>query len=325
MDEKLQRDLDVSEYPYRSFSMLKHWLKLMRYQNILMIIATQSLIKYGIFESFGIAVALSTFDFLLLCLSTVFIAAGGNIINDIYDLETDRINKPEKQLIKSKISLKQAEVAYIFLTATGVGIGFYISNLIGKPEFSAVFIIIAALLYLYASYLKQFMIIGNIIISSLVAMVIIIVGLFDLMPAITETNRQSQSVIFSILLDYAWFAFLINWLREIVKDQEDITGDYNTGRTSLPIVIGTERTNKIIFGLGLIPLASVIFYSYEYLYGNLYALLYAMFFIVAPLLYFLISIWNAKTKKEFSKISGLLKLIMVLGLLSLGLYPLILL
>lgn len=305
--------------------MLLSFFQLIRYQNILLIILTQALIKYALFETFGIAITLSTSGFVMLCLATVCIAAAGNVINDIYDVDADRINKPEKAIIPHKISEKAAFNLYFLLTIIGVGLGFYLSNLINRPGFSAIFIIISALLYLYATYLKQVLLIGNLIISSLVAMVIIIMGLFDLLPAITIENRQTQSIIFSILLDYALFAFLINWLREMVKDQEDLTGDYNTGRNSLPIALGRKRANKIIFAMGLIPLIAVIYYMYEYLFNNIYAVLYTLFFIVGPLLYFLVNIINVKTIAQFKKLSLILKIIMFLGLISIGLYPFILL
>lgn len=305
--------------------MLLPFLKLIRYQNLILIVVTQSLIKYALFETFGIAITLSDFGFFLLCLSTVCIAAAGNIINDIHDVETDRINKPKKGIIPQSISEKAAYNLYVAFSIVGVGIGFYLSNIIGRPGFSAVFIIISALLYLYATYLKQILILGNLLVSSLVAMVIIIMGLFDLLPAITPQNQQTQSIIFSILLDYGLFAFLINWLREMVKDQEDLNGDYNTGRNTLPIAVGRERANKIIFAIGLIPLISVIYYMYEYLFSNIYAVLYALILIVGPLLYFLINVLNAKTKKNFSRLSAIIKFIMVVGLLSIGLYPFILL
>lgn len=304
--------------------MLLSALKLIRYQNLLFIIATQVLIKYALFDSFGITITLSDFGFFLLCLSTVSIAAAGNIINDLYDLETDRINKPGKIILGEIISEKSAYSAYIILTIIGVGIGFYLSNLIGRPGFTAIFIVISALLYLYATYLKDILLVGNIIISCLVAMVIILLGLFDLLPAITPENQLTQSIIFSILLDYALFAFLINLLREMVKDQEDVDGDYNSGRNTLAIVLGKERANKVIFAVGMIPLILIIFYTYDYLYENLNAVLYALLLIVAPLLYFLINIISAKSKKQFSHLSRLLKVIMFLGLLSIGLYQFIL-
>lgn len=303
--------------------MLLSLLKLIRIQNLLLILATQILIKYALFETFGIAVTLNGFQFFLLCLATICIAAAGNIINDIYDVETDKLNKPNRQLIPSRISEKLGFNLYIILTIIGVGTGFYLSNLIGRPGFSALFIIISALLYLYATYFKQVIFLGNIIISGLVGMVVIIVGLFDLLPAINPQNQQTQAVIFSILLDYAIFAFLINLLREMVKDQEDVTGDYNTGRNSLPIALGRERANKVIFAIGLVPVAAVLWYMYEYLFTNTYAVIYVLVLIVGPLLIFLVNLLTAKKKIHYARLSLLLKTVMALGLLSLGLYPFI--
>ena len=305
--------------------MLLSFLKLIRYQNLLLIILTQLLIKYALFESFGIEITLNAFGFFLLCLSTVCIAAAGNIINDIYDVETDRINKPDKQIVGKKISEKNAFNYYIIFTITGVAIGFYLSNLIGRPGFSALFIIISALLYLYATHLKNIIVAGNLLVSSLVAMTVIIMGLFELLPAITLSNRQTQSIIFAILLDYAFYAFLINWLREMVKDQQDIKGDYNTGRNTLPVALGQARANKLIFAIGLIPVVAIIYYMYNYLFNNLFAVLYALILILGPLLYFLSIILTAKTRAHYRRLSLILKITMITGLASIGLYPFILL
>jgi len=304
--------------------MLYHFLKLVRFQNLLFIIGTQVLIKYALFETFGISTTLNNLEFFLLCFSTICLAAAGNIINDVYDVETDRINKPGRQIVGTQISEKTALSAYFVLSVLGVGIGFYLSNLIGKPGFSALFIIISALLYLYASYLKNVLVAGNLLISALVAMVILIMGLYELLPAITPHNQQTQSVIFSILLDYAFFAFMINWLREMIKDQQDITGDYNTGRNTLPIALGKSRTNKVIFIAGIIPLVAIVHYMYNYLFTNLFAVLYALILIVGPLLYFLSTVLNSTTSAHYARLSIILKLIMFLGLVSLGLYPFIL-
>ncbi|TVZ27769.1 4-hydroxybenzoate polyprenyltransferase [Gillisia sp. Hel_I_86] len=304
--------------------MLLAVLKLVRVPNLAMILLTQVLIKYGLLDSFGISITLSGLGFSLLAIATICIAAAGNIINDIHDLETDSINKPEKVLVGTKIPFNLAYILYILLSIVGVGIGFFISNLIGKPGFSSIFITISALLYLYATYLKHIIIVGNLAISMLVAFSIIIVGLYDLLPVITPENQQTQSIIFSIILDYSLFALLLNWLREMVKDQEDIKGDYNAGRNTLPIAIGEKRTNLVIFLIGLLPLIAVVYYLYNYLFENLWAVLYALFLIVAPLLYFMIHIWTAENKRDYTKLSLLLKIIMLLGIISLGLYKFIL-
>jgi len=301
------------------------YLKLVRYPNLLMIIFTQILIKYFLFEPFGISITLNAFGFFLLVTATVCLAAAGNVINDIFDVEADYINRPNKVIIGKSISEKTAYNLFFALNIIGVLIGFYLSNMIQKPSFTAIFIFTSALLYLYASSLKSYLVLGNVIISVLVAMTLVIVGLFDLFPAITPQNQATQNVIFRIVLDYSIFAFLLNWLREMVKDQQDINGDYKTGIKTLPIVAGKERTNKIIFAVSILPLAAIIYYLYTYLYTHLSSIIYALVLIVAPLLYFMIKIITAKTENDYKNLSILLKVIMVFGLLSIGLFQFILL
>jgi len=116
-----------------------------------------------------------------------------------------------------------------------VGTGFYVSHLVGKAPFFSIFVIISILLYVYASYLKRTLLIGNIVISGLVALSVIIVGIFELIPVMTAINQQTQWLFFKVILDYALFAFSLNLLREIAKDIEDIDGDYKAGMHTLPI------------------------------------------------------------------------------------------
>lgn len=304
---------------------VKAFLKLIRVPNLLMIIGTMVLVKYFLFEPFNIAVTLNSVEFSLLVFSMVVLAAAGNIINDIHDVHTDVINKPHKQTIGKEISEPVAYNWFIGLNIIGVGIGFYLSNLVSKPSFTALFIIPSAFLYLYATQIKRTILVGNLVVSIMVGMIIVMVGIFDLYPAITPQNRDTQRVIFSILIDYGIFGFLVNFLREMVKDQEDIKGDYNAGMQTLPVVLGRERTNKIIFLVALFPIAGVLYYIYEYLYENQLAVAYALFLILGPLLYFLIKVTTAKTKKQYHDLSTLLKLVLAFGLISIGLYRFILL
>ena len=299
-------------------------LNLIRWKNLLMIAIAQLLIKYALFEPFNVDITLNWFGFTLLILSTLCIAAAGNIINDIYDVETDLINKPERIIIGKKINEKTAYNLFIIFNVIGVGLGFYLSHLVGKSGFFALFVIISALLYVYATYLKQMALIGIIVISMLVALSIIIVGLFELLPVTTPKNQETQLTFFKILLDYSLFAFMINLIREMVKDMQDIDGDHKANMNTLPIAVGRERASKIIFVLSIIPICAVIFYVLTFLYKQQMAVGYFLVFIVAPLLYVTIKLFKAETKKDYGHISTILKLIMFFGMLSLLIYPLIL-
>ena len=266
------------------------------------------------------SIVFSRLAILFIGISTVLIAAGGYVINDIFDQETDSENKPSKTIIGKAISESMGYNIYVALTVVGVGIGFYLSNVIMKPSFATIFILIASLLYIYATSLKQMLLVGNVIVAFLLSFSVIIIGIFDLYPATYEGNQKEMGVLFSILIDYAVFAFIVNFIREITKDLEDINGDYNQGMHTLPIILGVQRTAKVVFGLSFIPLVILLYYTNAYFASNnLYvATIYSLLTLVGPLLYFTIKSWTAKTKKDFHHLSLVLKMVLLFGILSIS-------
>ncbi|MFV8376866.1 geranylgeranylglycerol-phosphate geranylgeranyltransferase [Flavobacterium sp. GSP11] len=294
------------------------YLKLIRYQNLLMLAFMQLVFRYGFFKFQNIPLSLADWQYLLLVLSTVLIAAGGYVINNIVDQNTDNDNKPNDVIVGKLISEAKAYNIYVALNCVGVGIGFYLSNVIQKPGFASIFILIAATLYLYATSLKQMVLVGNVIVALLLSFSVVIIGIFDLYPATYEGNQTQMAVIFSILLDYAIFTFFLNFIREIVKDLEDVKGDSNHGINTLPVTIGVNRTTKIVFVLSFVPLIPILFYTYNYLFLLTYTTVYLLTFVTGPLLYFTVKIWNAKTKNDFHKLSLLLKWILLFGIISIG-------
>ena len=300
------------------------FLNLIRWKNLLIIALVQVLIKYALFLPFKIDITLNWFGFTLLVLSTLCIAAAGYVINDVYDVETDLVNRPDKVIVGKSVSEKTANNLFIILNVIGVLIGFYLSHLVGKSGFFALFVIISALLYVYASYLKQTLLIGNIVVSVLVALSLIIVGIFELLPVITPQNQATQLTMFKVLFDYALFAFIINLVREITKDIQDIDGDHKSGMNTLPIVIGRDRAKNVLFVLSLVPILAVVYYLSTYLYKQTIAVIYFLVLVIAPLILVSIKIFSSKTKKDYQFISNLLKIVMLTGMLSMLLYPIIL-
>jgi 4-hydroxybenzoate polyprenyltransferase len=163
------------------------------------------------------------------------------------------------------------------------------------------------------------------VISILVALSLIIVGLFELLPAITPQNQETQLTFFKIIFDYAVFAFLLNVIRELIKDIQDIDGDHKAGMNTLPIAIGRNRAAKVTFVIAFMPLFLVIYYVATYMYKQLYVVLYFLVFVIAPLIYLIIKLYMAETKSDFAFLSKLTKVIMVFGMLSLVVYKFVLL
>jgi 4-hydroxybenzoate polyprenyltransferase len=278
----------------------------------------QLLFRYGFLKFQNIFLSLNDWQYLLLVLATVLIAAAGYVINDILDQETDYDNDKGNVIVGKLISEKVTYNLYFVLNITGVGIGYYLANVIHKPSFAGAFIIISATLYMYATSLKQMLLIGNIVVALILSFSVIIIGLFDLLPATYEGNQTEMGVLFSILIDYAIFAFIINLIREIVKDMEDVEGDYNNGMSTLPIAIGLGKTSKIVGVLGIIATLILLWYinSNLMLSKLYYAVIYGLLFVVAPMIIFVVKVWNAKTKEEFRLLSTILKWIIFFGILS---------
>lgn len=293
------------------------YLKIIRPLNLLLLLLTQSLIKYGFLEPLGVQTAMGVFDFILLVVATLCIAAAGNIINDIQDVAIDNINKPEKAIVGKKISEKAAYNYYITLNIIGVLAGFYLSNRVGHPGLAAVFILISALLYSYAVYLRSLLLVSNLVVSFLVALSLLVLIIFDIYPAINSDLMDLQIIASKVILWYATCAFYLNFIREIVKDIQDVNGDKKGGRNTLPILLGRTRTTAIVFAMGVFILVGILWFSYNSLYQFTWVAGYFVFLIGGPLLYFCIKSWNAATPKDHKIMATLLKIVMFSGVCSL--------
>jgi len=281
----------------------------------------QLILRYGFLIWQKIPLALNDFQYILLILSTVLIAAAGYVINNIFDQGTDGENKPNHVIVGKNISETKAYNIYVGLNISGVAIGFYLANVIEKPGFAAIFIFIAATLYLYATSFKQMLIVGNVIVASLLAVSVLIVPIFDMFPMVYDGNREVMATVFSVISDYAIIAFILNFIREMVKDLEDVDGDYNQGMNTLPIALGRKRTSKLIFGLSIVPVLLILYYTNRYFFANnlLLITIYVLLFVAAPLIYFTVKMWDAKSVNDYKHLSLVLKLVILFGVFSIAL------
>jgi 4-hydroxybenzoate polyprenyltransferase len=295
-----------------------NYLKLIRYRHLLLIAFMQLIFRYGFLKLQNIPLSLLDWQYLLLVLSTACLAAGGAIVNAIFQQESDLENKPKFQVVGQFISENTAYNLYAALTFIGVSIGFYLSNVIQKPNFAILFILIASTLYFYASSIKNSVLVGNSIMALVTSIYLLIIGLFDLLPATYEGNKAIMGLHFSILMDFAIFTFLLSLLIELVSDIENIKGDFNQGLRTLPIVIGDAKAKKVAFIFSFIPLFCVLYYLKVYIFNaNLfYSSLYGLIFIVSPLMYFSSKIITASEPKEIHQLNWVLKGILFFTFLS---------
>jgi len=295
------------------------FLGIIRFKNLLMIALTMLLTKYAIISFYQSNHSLNTLETILLILSVIFIAAGGYVVNDIIDFKADKINKPKKVFVEKTISSKTSWLLYIYFTLVGISIGVYLSFFKTKPELSLYFIFIPIGLLLYSKYLKRLPVVGNILISILVPLVILLVYLFDgLQSSFVE---EIMSIALKITLaQYMLFAFLTTLIRELIKDIEDINGDYALQMKTLPILFGVHRTKITVIVLSLVLILFLIFVFKSSIYNENYLLTLLVLLGIIFKVFIINKIWISKSKKDFSEISNFIKLFMLLGILSMIYY-----
>lgn len=236
-------------------------------------------------------------------LSTIFVAAAGNIINDIQDVKIDEINKPQKLVVEKYISRKNALLLYGLFTFTGL----VLASLVHFQYF--IWTLVAAqILWLYAVVLKCQPIIGNLAVAFLMGLSVWVV------------QFSGEYFHLPLLVFYALFAFLTGFIREIVKDIEDKKGDEETGCRTFAVRNPLQNVKNLIYILlfaGLVLLlasASIMFYK-----DLIYLALYLAIIICPALVFYFFQVKKAKEKEQFSRLSLYIKIIMLAGILSMPL------
>ncbi len=283
-----------------------------------MTLITQVIIIYVYLPQTNAILSLAHWQVLLLLSSTALLTASGNVINDIYDVSTDIINKPDKVLVGKSITEKKAFTFYMVITSISVGFGFILANSVEKPALAGLFIGIAFLLYTYATTLKKMLLVGNILISILVGSVVLITALFELFPSITEFNKAYQLEALLHLTVFAIFAICVNLLREWIKDCQDMKGDHASGRSSLPLLLGKKRAAQAMAIYTLILVVIIGYLTTMELNTDPISLYGSLFLIMAPLLYVALRLFNVDSVKEFGILSLLCKVVLFVGIIGIG-------
>ena len=300
------------------------FLKLIRIQNLLIVAATQYLMRFAIIEPIlgvnNFELQMSEFDFLILVLSTVFLTAAGYVINDYFDTRTDSMNRPEEVVVGKSIERRTAMTLHVVLNILGIIGGFYVSYKIGLYQLGVIFIIVSGLLWYYSTTYKRQFLIGNLLVAMLTALVPLMTILYE-MPLLNKAykdillaNHANFNHIFFWVAGFSFFAFMTTLAREIIKDTEDFEGDSAYGRNTVPIILGIRWAKVIIISLLVITLIALIIVYFKYLVG-LPTLLYGTLTVLIPLLIEIYLIFKADDKNDYRFASNLLKFIMLAGIL----------
>lgn len=262
--------------------------------NILVIILAQYLASIFIIapDHLGGKEILFNQNLFLIVLASALSIASGYIINNFYDSEKDLINRPNKTYIDNYVSQKTKLATYFVLNFICVIIASYVA-------FQAVLFFSAYIfaIWLYSHKLKKIPILGNISAATLA-----ITPFF----AVFVYFRNFDLVIFV----HAMFLFLVLVIRELVKDLENLRGDFAQDYPTLPVTYGEQTAKLAISALVFLTFVPVVILLQKFEIG--YMDFYFVFTTILLVL-FLYFLWISKSKSQYLWLHNLLKFIIVFG------------
>ena len=269
---------------------------IIRGYNILVIALAQYLASiYILSPDLPLRKVLLDLNLFIIVLASALVIAGGYIINSFYDSEKDLINKPRKSMLDRLVSQRTKLSTYFVLNFAAVILASYVS-------FRAVIFFSAYIfgIWLYSHKLKRILLLGNLVSATLA-----ITPFF----AVFVYYKNFEPVIFV----HAIYLFLLIFVRELIKDMENMAGDLAQNYRTLPLLYGTRASKllaSILVLLTLLPALSLIYYfdvGYMYIYfiGS-----------IALLICFLFLLWKSHSKKHYVWLHNILKFIIVVGVFS---------
>lgn len=306
----------------------KDIMRLVRWSNLLFLaalvwvmekwVATPILVKAAFGEQ------LPGYMLLLIIFAAVLIAAGGYVINDYFDVKIDRINRPDEVIVTRSISKPAAMRLSMILSGIGIACGIAVAVVLKSLTIGILFVLIPGLLWFYSSSYKRLFMIGNLIIALLAGVTPIVVAMTNV--AVLQLRYETILPYTTLVHDiYAWlggfalFAFLLTWIREIIKDMQDQMGDRELECHSMPVVWGEKWTKVFVTGLIVITLAIIGHLWWHILpfptaWTNL-STRYIALGIVTPLLCSVWLLWSAKIPSDYKVCQQVVKFTMLIGML----------
>ncbi len=310
--------------------LLVAFFRLVRSLNLLFIVISQLLFHYCIvvpvFQQANAPLPLSMPLFILLILSSVFIAAAGYIINDYFDRNIDQVNKPRKLVVEKIINRRWAILWHMGLSLLGIMLSFYIAWKTKAWWLAPVNTGCVIALWFYSTTFKRKLLSGNILISLLTAWVVLVVGFLVHYLVIIDPGSYpgvNASKLMRLTFLYGGFAFIISLVREVIKDIEDMQGDERYGCRTMPIVWGVQ-SSKVFVATWLVVLiaALIIVQAYVLPFRWWWSAIYCVTVVITPLIYILRKLFRAASRADFHHLSSWVKLVMLTGIISMVFFKL---
>ena len=303
-------------------------IRLVRLPNLAFIVLFQVMLRYSLvlpmLAKFGVEPALSGAQFAMLVIATVCLAAGGNAINDYFDIEADKVNRPDRVVIGNVVNRRFALLTHVVTTLIGIFAGIYLSFILRRPAFLLLFVTLPVLLGFYSTHFKKQVLVGNLLVAILVALtgymvVSVEFAALDRSNCPMSTNEPPLSWIWYIVCAYSVFAFICNLGREIIKDLEDAEGDGKAGCHTLAIELGPTYSKAVVTLVEAVLLAGC-----SLALGNIPSWIdtsrptaYFVLLIAIPTAAMCAMVWSGHDRRAYHRASQLSKAIMAAGVMSL--------
>lgn len=265
----------------------------------------------------------------LLMLATVLITAGGYVINDYFDVKIDQINRPDRLIVTRSVTKPEAMRLFQVLTAAGIVCGIVASICLRSWVTAVIFVFVPGLLWFYsASYKRQFLV-GNLIVAlaaALCPLLIAIANVAWLKHLYGDVNGIDVLSLTTLPHDlYLWiggfaaFAFWGTFIREIIKDMQDVTGDRELECHSLPVVLGEPATKGIVTALLLAMAGAIVWLAWWVIpfpngWNSLHAR-YVVLGLLVPIACELWLLWSARISSDYRTAQSVMKFVLLMGVL----------
>lgn len=296
---------------------LKAIFTLIRFPNLLFILITQWLVYTQIISPSVLSEYTSTTfgksELVLFVLSTVLIAAAGYIINDYFDIGIDVINKPQRVTIEKIFKRRTIIIAHVLLNLVAICMAGYLAFTFLKLRLIGLQLLSILLLYVYSTTFKRRLIIGNLMIAFLNALTLVSLAFYEPKFNLFSVNQLGMQLFWV----YVLFAFLITWIREIVKDIEDLKGDTSQNCRTIPLVFGITKAKQIICFFLVVLMILLLFTFFNLFFTHKALVFFLLSFVFIPLIYIFYLVCIATNSRHFHWISQYIKYCTFLGILSL--------
>lgn len=303
-------------------------VRLTRPNNLLFLIILVGVMEKWVAEpilaKYQLGPQLLWWQLLLLIAAVVLIAAGGYVINDYFDVKIDAINRPDKLIITRDVTKAEAMVLFRVLTGAGILAGVSLAFVLKSWLLGSIFVVVPGVLWFYSSSYKRMFIVGNLVIALLSGLTPMLVAFANAAVLALNYGPEHFGTIYVSNEMLIWtggfglFAFLCTWIREVVKDMQDVEGDRELECHTFPVKFGDLASKVFVTVLILITCTVLSYFNFHLLplsfsWGNIASRFYLLLLVAFGCE--LVLLWVAKLPSDYRMAQMLMKFLMFMGVM----------